>query len=207
MALSPGRGSWPVPHLCPGGGAVGGGRHVSYPVCAPQAIQLHKGLLCLRFIFPEPLQHLFSPGETGEQGWWGCAPCWSAPRGRFCTILDKALGHRKVSEGTKPSALEPHGNTRVLLAIGGCFSRARAGGSTTLAATPGCSRTHGLLTLTHTPSWGPVPPRCRREALLHLGRAPDCHSQGTSTLVEHHSHFCACHPIWNLQSSASLIVF
>lgn len=34
-------------------------------------------------------------------------------------ILDKALGHRKVSEGTKPSALEPHGNTRVLLAIGG----------------------------------------------------------------------------------------
>lgn len=33
-------------------------------------------------------------------------------------------------------------------------SRARAGGSMTLAATPGCSRTHGLLTLTHTPSTG-----------------------------------------------------
>lgn len=119
-------------------------------------------------------------------------------------ILDKALGHRKVSEGTKPSVLEPHGNTRVLLAIRGHSSSARAGGSMTLAATPGCSRTHSLLTLTHTPPQGPHPPRCRHEALPHLGRAPDCRLQGTSTLVEHHSHFCACHPIWSLQSSASL---
>lgn len=206
MAVSPGRGSRPVPPLCPGGG----GGHVSYPVCAPQAVQLHKGLLCLRFILPEPLQHLFKSGRNGRTGLVGLCALLVCPLGTLLHhvgILDKALGHRKVSEGTKPSALEPHGNTHVLLAIGGRSSRARAGGSMTLAATPGCSRTHGLLTLTHTPPRGPHPPQCRREALPHLGRAPDCRSQGTPTLVEQHGLFCACHPIWSLQSSAPLIVF
>ena len=95
MALSPGRGSWPVPHLCPGGGGVGGGGHLSYPVCAPQAIQLHKGLLCLWFIFPEPLQHLLSTGETGEQEWWGCAHPAGLPPG------DASVphGHASVPRG------------------------------------------------------------------------------------------------------------
>lgn len=96
-------------------------------------------------------------GRRAAVGMWALLACLPgdacAPQGLLVHqlqkgqvgTLDKALGLRKISGGTRPSALEPHGNTGVPLAICGCISQARAGEKaqpprSTHTVPPGCSR-------------------------------------------------------------------